>query len=107
MTPVDTTYTFSAHVAFIYPTLSQKTCLFLPSATRTFEDCSRDARMNQPITAQQRTYCHAAAVQLLTSSRVSLQVLVGFQRNPSKNSFHTFLDFYPWLEQTCSEDSPS
>ncbi|EYB98218.1 hypothetical protein Y032_0133g1775 [Ancylostoma ceylanicum] len=31
MTPVDTTYTFSASVAFICSILAQKTCLFLPA----------------------------------------------------------------------------
>ncbi|EYB81947.1 hypothetical protein Y032_0370g101 [Ancylostoma ceylanicum] len=61
MAPVDIPYTFSAYVAFIYPSLAHKTCLFLPNAARTFEDCSRDAHMNRPITAQQRTSCHAAA----------------------------------------------
>ncbi|EYC00650.1 hypothetical protein Y032_0114g456 [Ancylostoma ceylanicum] len=60
MTPLDTPYTFSAPMAFIYPSLSQKTCVFLPSAARTFDGCSRDARMIRPITAQQRTSCHAA-----------------------------------------------
>ncbi|EYB89474.1 hypothetical protein Y032_0231g2998 [Ancylostoma ceylanicum] len=48
-----TTMTFSAPVAFIYPTLAQKTCQLLPSAARTLEGCSRDAHMNRPITAQQ------------------------------------------------------
>ncbi|EYC03222.1 hypothetical protein Y032_0095g2827 [Ancylostoma ceylanicum] len=46
---------FSAPMAFIYPTLASKTCVFLPSAAGTFEGCSRDARMNRPITAQQLT----------------------------------------------------
>ncbi|EYC11608.1 hypothetical protein Y032_0050g2003 [Ancylostoma ceylanicum] len=60
MTQVDTSYTFSAPMAFIYPTLAQKTCPFLPSPAHTFEDHSRAARMNRPITAQQRTFCHVA-----------------------------------------------
>ncbi|EYB82187.1 hypothetical protein Y032_0365g3597 [Ancylostoma ceylanicum] len=64
MTLVDTPYTFSAPMAFIYPAVAQKTCVFLPSAARTFEGCSRNARMNRPITAQQRTSCHAALVDM-------------------------------------------
>ncbi|EYB96149.1 hypothetical protein Y032_0153g2934 [Ancylostoma ceylanicum] len=40
-------------MAFICPTLAQKTCLFLLSAARTFKSCSRDALMNRPITVQQ------------------------------------------------------
>ncbi|EYC05395.1 hypothetical protein Y032_0082g1557 [Ancylostoma ceylanicum] len=62
MTSVDIPYIFSAPMAFIYPTLSQKTRLFLTSAARTFEGSSRDVRMNRPITAQQRASCHAAAL---------------------------------------------
>ncbi|EYC35449.1 hypothetical protein Y032_1052g3498 [Ancylostoma ceylanicum] len=40
--------------------VSSETCLFLPSAARTFEHCSRDAHLNRPITVQQRTSRHAA-----------------------------------------------
>ncbi|EYC31541.1 hypothetical protein Y032_0004g2207 [Ancylostoma ceylanicum] len=32
----------------------------LPSRVHTFEGCSRDTHMDRPITAHQRTYCHAA-----------------------------------------------
>ncbi|EYB81463.1 hypothetical protein Y032_0383g382 [Ancylostoma ceylanicum] len=65
-------------MAFICPTIARNTCLFIPSAARTFERCSRDAHLNRPITAQQRTSCHAAIVGvdgggLSTSSRSTLR----------------------------------
>ncbi|EYC04583.1 hypothetical protein Y032_0087g2096 [Ancylostoma ceylanicum] len=45
--------------------LSSENLSIFPSAARRFEDCSRDARMNRPITALQRTSCHAAMERLL------------------------------------------
>ncbi|EYC02129.1 hypothetical protein Y032_0102g3508 [Ancylostoma ceylanicum] len=64
------------------PTL--ETCLLLPSAARTFEGCGRDTLMNGPITAQQRTSCHAApASMLLRASHHGPAEILWHQKPPS------------------------
>ncbi|EYC23909.1 hypothetical protein Y032_0014g2209 [Ancylostoma ceylanicum] len=60
MTSVATPYNLSTLIGFICPTSAQKTCLFLPSAARTFKSCSRDVHVNRLFTSQQRTSCQAA-----------------------------------------------
>ncbi|EYB99462.1 hypothetical protein Y032_0122g1061 [Ancylostoma ceylanicum] len=41
-------------------------------AARAFEDCSRDTHTNRPITAQQRTSCHAAVRRGKADGRCSM-----------------------------------
>ncbi|EYB81300.1 hypothetical protein Y032_0387g465 [Ancylostoma ceylanicum] len=54
---------------FICLTRAQKTSPFLPSGARTFERCNRDAHMSRPITAQQRTSCHAVRLDISLMSK--------------------------------------